>query len=70
VDNIGWLNTSPTAVQSMSVWLARPLWSTSLEGDGFELPVPGCWAPSASLLIRCYTERIPRGAQQGLFPRA
>jgi len=27
-------------------------------------------APPASLLIRCYTERIPRGAQQGLFPRA
>jgi len=23
VDDIGWLNTSPTAVQSMSVWLAR-----------------------------------------------
>ena len=41
-----------------------------LEGDGFELPVPGCWGPPASLLIRCYTERIPRGAQQGLFPRA
>jgi len=23
VDDVGWLNTSPTAVQSMSVWLAR-----------------------------------------------